>query len=134
MNELNWNPSRRELRTFAAIAVVVFGALGAWLSFSGREAAWLFAATGLVIGVPGLIHPPSIRLIYVLLALLTRPIGWALSHLIIAVLFYALITPLGLLRRLLGRDPLALRAALGADSYWAQRPPPDDGSSYLRQS
>ena len=73
-------------------------------------------------------------LIYVLLALVTRPIGWALSHLIIAVLFYALITPLGLLRRLLGRDPLALRAAPGADSYWAQRPPPDDGSSYLRQS
>jgi len=41
-----------------------------------------------------------------------------------AVLFYLLVTPLGLLLRLFGKDLLRLRGDKTASSYWIERQPP----------
>jgi hypothetical protein len=65
---------------------------------------------------------------------LTRPIGWAVSHLVLAVVFYALITPIGSVMRLFGRDALERRFDPAAQSYWAARDPGDDTARYFRQS
>jgi hypothetical protein len=134
MNELNWNPSQRQLRGFALIALLFFGALGAW-AWPGRPgwaaAAWATAAS---IGLPGVLRPASVRLVFVLLTMATRPIGWAVSHLIVALLFYGVITSTGLVLRLLGRDPLGLAGQPGASSYWAPKQAPEAPAGYLRQS
>lgn len=48
---------------------------------------------------------------------------------VMAVLFYGTIVPIGLLMRLLGKDPLRLKPDRTADSYWLarcdDRPPPE---------
>jgi hypothetical protein len=46
------------------------------------------------------------------------------SPLVLALLFYACITPIGLLMRLTGKDPLRLRFEPEADTYWIRREPP----------
>ena len=40
------------------------------------------------------------------LAVITFPIGFVLSYVILGLLFYAIIAPIGLLLRLFGKDPL----------------------------
>ncbi len=50
-----------------------------------------------------------------------RPIGWTISHVPIAALYYLVVTPIGLAMRPFGRDPLARRFDPDAQSYWTPR-------------
>jgi hypothetical protein len=47
---------------------------------------------------------------------LSRMAGYA----VLALLFFIVITPLGLVLRMLGQDPLRLRRPAGAQSYWSE--------------
>ena len=47
-----------------------------------------------------------------------------ISPLVLALLFYATITPIGLLMRASGKDPLRLKREPDAASYWIAREPP----------
>ena len=85
------------------------------------------------VGVLGLARPAAIRPVFVGWMVLAFPIGWAVSNLLLAAVFYGLFTPLAVLFRLLGRDALALRARPGAATYWVPRPAPADVRRYFRQ-
>jgi hypothetical protein len=61
------------------------------------------------------------------------PIGWVVSHLILALIFYGLFTPLAALFRLTGRDTLHRRPQPELDSYFVPKSTPADAASYLRQ-
>lgn len=43
---------------------------------------------------------------------------------VLAFVFYAVMTPIGLMLRALGKDPLRLRRNKSAVSYWIKRAPP----------
>jgi hypothetical protein len=126
----------RTLRQFAALWLLFFGALAAWQALAGGDPTWVLvsAGIGLALGPLGLAKPEAIRPVFQLLTTLTAPIGWVISHLILACLFYVVFTPIGLLFRLLGRDALARRRRPGQETYWRPKPSPSDFRSYLRQS
>ena len=139
--EVNWRPGRAQLRQFALISLAGFGLLGlvfAWrmgaLSGSGR---WTVAlalwAAGALIGAMGLAHPPAALPAYVALMAVALPIGWVVTHVVMAVLYYGLFTPIGLFFRLIGRDPLHRRFDADAPSYWVPRPPSPRPARYFRQ-
>ena len=62
------------------------------------------------------------------------PIGFVLSYVIMAMLFYVVFAPVGLVLRLVGKDPLDRRFLPDAPTYWvdarARRAPKRD---YFRQ-
>jgi predicted membrane metal-binding protein len=47
-----------------------------------------------------------------------------ISPVIMGLVFYTTVTPIGLMRRLLGKDPLRLRFDPDAVTYWIERHPP----------
>jgi hypothetical protein len=47
-----------------------------------------------------------------------------ISPIALGILFYVVLTPIGLVIRLTGKDPLRLRRDIGVDSYWVPREPP----------
>jgi saxitoxin biosynthesis operon SxtJ-like protein len=55
------------------------------------------------------------------------------SPVIMALIFYTTVTPLGLLRRLLGHDPLRLRLDPDAVTYWIERDPPGPTPERMRR-
>jgi branched-chain amino acid transport system permease protein len=61
------------------------------------------------------------------------PIGWVLSHILLRVIYYLVLTPVALVFRLAGRDPLALRRR-DATSHWVPFAQGEDGESYFRQT
>lgn len=136
MISIPWNPERKQLRQFAGIWFPAFCALVGWIvgkktgHWGAVEAAWM--ACGLV-AVAGLIHPPLIRPVFVGLILLTFPIGWVISHLLLGAIFYLLVTPIGLVLRLTGHDPLGIRKPSG-DTNWKPAPRPASVSKYLQQN
>ena len=136
LSDISFDPPRRTLRQFAGLWILVFSGWAGWCYWARGEPglALLFVGIAGAIGLPGLLAPRLMRPIYVGWMCLTFPIGWLVSHMLLACVFYGLFTPLGLLFRLLGRDPLAIRSRPGQNSYWRPRPLPGDGRSYYRQS
>lgn len=136
MTALDWNPSPRKLRQFAAVAVIVLVAMAAAAHLRGRSevAQALPLGLGAVVGLLALVRPAALRLVYVLLSIAVFPIGFVVSHLILLVVFYGVITPLGLLSRLARSDLLSLRSDPAARSFWRERRRPRDKASYLRQA
>jgi len=136
MISVQWNPERKQLRQFAGIWFPAFCALLGWMigkktgHWSAVELAWGVCG---VQALAGLFYPPSIRPVFVGLILATFPIGWVVSHILLGVIFYGIVTPLGLVLRITGHDPLQLRLPAG-NSLWKTPVGKTDPSSYLRQS
>lgn len=144
MIEIDWRPDARTLRQFGWIALVGFGFLAAiaWneiLIFGfglGGARAWVaggFAALALLSGLFSLVAPKANLPIYLGLTLLSYPIGFVLSYVIMGFLFYVLITPLGLFFKLTGRDPMHRRFDREAATYWSDPRPRRGKDSYFRQ-
>jgi hypothetical protein len=51
-------------------------------------------------------------------------LGRIVNPIVTAILFFLVFTPAGLMARLLGKDPLRLKPAREADTYWISRHPP----------
>ena len=61
------------------------------------------------------------------------PMSWTVSRLALGVVYYVVLTPIGLLLRATGYDPLALRSDPTATSNWIKRDRPRDPDRYFRQ-
>ena len=55
------------------------------------------------------------------------------SPIVLMLLFYATVTPIGLLMRATGKDPLRLRRDSAARSYWIPREPPGPAPDSMKQ-
>lgn len=134
--EINRNPTARELRQFATIWWPAFCALvGVWIYGATGSFVWpsLLATAALGVATVGAIAPLALRPMFVGWITATYPIGWVVSHTILAVVFYLAVTPIGILRRTLGGDPLTRRFDRAAPTYWVTRPSQPDKARYLRQ-
>ncbi len=143
--EINWNPDRRRLRRFGVVALVAFAVVGAWvflrhglfgLTLSEGAACvaayvlWVIAA---VCGVLAAVAPRALRPLYLGLSLVGLPIGLVVSHVVMGVVFYIVLVPIGLVMRLLGRDPLHRGFERDAETYWVRRGQTEEAKRYFRQ-
>ena len=134
-SDIPFDPSRATLRQFAGLWLVFFGGLALWQGLVRGQTglAALFAVLALTIGPLGLLRPGWVRPIYVGWMVLAFPIGWTVSQVMLALMFYGLFTPIGLVFRLLGRDALHRARRPGVESYWTPKPAPAGPKSYFRQ-
>ena len=136
MIAIQWNPSTKQLRQFAGIWFPAFCGLVGW-SIARKTGHWHEVAVGWVIAgilsIAGLVFPPLIRPIFVGLILLTYPMGWVVSHVLLGAIFYGIVTPIGLILRISGHDPLQLKKP-GGNSVWKTSIGKTDATRYLRQS
>ena len=131
---INHHPSRRQLRVFAVAWLLFFGslALALWTKDRVHPAAWL-GGFSLCLFVVGLVLPQSLRWVYLGMTYATFPIGWVLSHVVLAVVYYFALTPIGWILRLFRYDPLTRRFDRAASSYWKTRAEPSTAERYFRQ-
>ncbi len=87
----------------------------------------------LTFGPLGLFWPGALRPIFVGWMVLAFPIGWTVSLLVLALIFYGLFTPMALVFRLMGRDALDRLREPDRPSYWQPKPAPADLRRYFRQ-
>ncbi|HEC03442.1 MAG TPA: hypothetical protein ENI81_07890 [Phycisphaerales bacterium] len=134
--EINWNPSRKELRTFAIIALIaaVLVSLLLYL-FRGLGLQWaaMISSIGAAIFLTGFVSLKATRVIYLGLSLVTLPIGLVISFLLLATFYFGILTPLAVVFRLIGRDALNRRFDADADSYWVTHRQGDDLDRYFNQ-
>ena len=135
MIDLNLNPSKKELRTFG-LCGLAFLALVGWIVFrrSGSvPVAASIAALGVVLAVLGFAVPRALRPVWVVLMVVNYPIGWVVTHVVMAIIFYLVVTPIGVIMRLTGRDPMERAFDRSAKTYWKPRRVDPGSSRYFRQ-
>ena len=137
---MQWSDVRRpappkQLRQFAGLFLVVFGALAAWRWFGGTHDGWAIGlgAAAALVGVTGLVHPPAVGPIFTGWMMAAFPIGWTVSRLVLATVFFVVMTPIALVFRAFGRDTLRLRRARAA-THWVPRAQAGGAEEYFRQS
>lgn len=133
--QVNTDPSRKQLNQFGFIwlAFLIFFASVAWFKFESQHAACTLLVLSILVPVIGWIVPAFMRLIFVGLSYVAFPIGFVVSHVLLALVYYGVVTPIGLLVRLFGHDPMQKRLEPEADSYWMARDPHPDAKQYFRQ-
>jgi len=129
------NPSPRQLALFGLVWLVFFGIVGGIVlgraqSTTAAVAIWAVAAVVPLIGWP---VPRFMRLVYLGMSYAAFPIGFVLSHVILAAVYYLVLTPVGLLMRPFGYDPMHRRFDPRAETYWVPRRQNDDVKRYFRQ-
>jgi len=133
--EINRNPSQRELRWFGVIVLVFCGAVGLILRyrFDLGTAAWIAWAIGALVAAVFYAVPPVRRALYVGWMYLFYPVGFVLSHVVLGVIYYLVVTPVGLVLRLLGRDSMRRQPTPDAETYWIRREAKIASERYFRQ-
>jgi hypothetical protein len=129
-------PSKTELRAFGALLAVFFGIVGglALWQFESVAAARVLWAVGLGLGISYYLLPPIRLPLYLAWMRAVAPIGWAVSHLVLAAVFFLIITPIATAMRLFRRDKLERRFDESLETYWVEHDPGSDAARYLHQS
>jgi hypothetical protein len=118
----NDSTSSRQVRIFGGTAWLLFGAIGALAWWRGRPLVaslwWIPAGLGLML----LLLPGPFSPLYRAWLAVARGIGLCMNVVLLTLVFYLILTPLALLKRVLGGRPLPLRPDRTATTYWVKRP------------
>jgi hypothetical protein len=133
--DISFDPTPKALRQFAGAWLVFLLAAGTHQSLvrGHRQLGLAMVVLAVVVGVLGLIRPSAIRWLFIGLMVLAFPIGWVVTQVMLALMFYGVITPVAALFRLKGRDPLRRRLDAEKASYWMDKETPEDPRTYFRQ-
>lgn len=134
--DINFNPDRQELITFGKTMIIGFSifALIALFIFDAPRFAVGFALFGLLSFILSKIGMIA-KVVYVPWMGIAFVMGTIISNLILAFLFFGLITPIGLFFKLIRRDMLFRSFDRQATTYWqdAVNRDNDGASEYQRQ-
>lgn len=132
-SDITTDPSPRTLRQFAGLWLLFFGGLACWQSLArGRPAlGTAMAVLALGVGLLGLLRPRIIRPIYVGWMIAAFPVGWVVSQLLLAAIFYGVFTPIGFCLRATGWDLLGIHFQQNRETYWISKPMPHDVRRYF---
>lgn len=124
-----------DLRKFGFLVGGVLAALGLYLWIRGR--AWFpwLLAPGAALLVLGALAPRALKHVYIAWMSLAIVLGFIVSNVILALFFFLVITPVGLVARLSGRDFLNRKLDRAAATYWLprRRSAPRAAADYERQ-
>jgi hypothetical protein len=124
----------KTLRQFGLLSLAVFGGWAAWRAATGRTdvTTAVLGGVGGLLGLLGLVAPAALRPVFTAWMMAAFPIGWVVSRVVLAALFYLVFTPLAIVFRLMRRDALHRRRT-GAASYWTPKTQPADPAQYFKQ-
>jgi len=134
--DIRTQPSESDLKWFGVIVLCVFGIIGGIVLWRAESlfAAEILWGVGAALAVLYYAIRPLRRPLYDVWMRAVMPIGIIISHALLGLIYFGIITPIGLLMRLVGRDALQLHLDASADSYWSKHDPGEDRSRYFRQT
>ena len=114
----------RAEREFGLLVGGVFSLLGLWWFYRGKfaTAAYVFTIAGVVLVVLGAVVPRILIVPRRFWMKLAEGLSYVSSRIILAIVFFLVLTPIGVIKRALGWDPLQRRSG-ARDSLWHPYPP-----------
>ena len=119
--------SKKDLRSFGlltgSITLLLFGLFLPWL-FDHNFPIWPWYVAAVLI-VWALLLPQTLKPVYRLWMAIGQVLGWINTRIILSIMFYIIILPVGLILRLTGKDPMSRKFDNQQDSYRVTSQKPD---------
>ncbi len=116
----NIKTRKKDLKSFGVTMGIIFLVIGGLLFFKEKEYyTELISLAGIFIGL-GYIFPIPLKPIYFIWMVFAVIMGWIMTRVILSLIFYLIISPIGFLTRIFGKDFLKLKIKKH-DSYWNHR-------------
>ena len=131
---VKWQPDARELRRFAIAMLIgffVLGALSAWRAKGIGTGSIVLWSIGVTLAVSAFV-PKLGRIAYLAVYLPTSIIGYVVSNVMLTLMFFLVITPLGIVLKLMGKDLLQQRRQ-NRTTQWLPVKETRNEDSYYRQ-
>lgn len=119
------SPGKKDLRNLGLVFLVALAIIGGIVLWKGGPSGLYWIGAGLAFGLWGLVWPAGLKPVYRVWMTLAVILGYFMSRVLLSIIFYLVVTPIGLIMRLIGKDLLDLRMK-DRDSYWHVRDDEDD--------
>jgi hypothetical protein len=110
-----------ELRKFGLTVGGVFAALGLIMLARGKGHFHWFLSPGMLLMAFGLARPKALKPVYIAWMAVALALGFVVSHVVLTLFFFLVITPVGWTASVFGRDFLRLKLDRQAPTYWLAR-------------
>ncbi len=129
--KINWQPSNTDIRKFGKTVLIGFLIIGALFFWRGRRpVAEIMVGVSAVVAVLSYAVPALAKPFYFVWMGFGFVMGSIMSRVILAIIFYAIISPVALVFRLIGRDELKRKKTSSATTYWEDHPKITDPEYY----
>jgi saxitoxin biosynthesis operon SxtJ-like protein len=108
----------KQLRHFGFLVGGIFGLIGLWPMLWRHQSPrlWALALTVLLV-VPALVAPRTLAPVYRVWMAAGEVLAWINTRIILGVVFYLVVTPIGLVMRLTNHDPMRRKFEQAGESY-----------------
>jgi hypothetical protein len=120
---VNISATREEVRKFGYMFAGICVLIGAYTIYKGQDTWLWFAAGAGFFLMTGLIGYPILRPVYLVWMKFAYVLGWINMRVLLGVFFFLILTPIGAMMRLFGKDLLDEKIDRSAGSYWKERSP-----------
>src|SRR5262245_13393502 len=113
---------KRQLRSFGLIVAAGFAVIAFWpFLFRGESTRDWALAVSFSLAAMAWVFPPVLKPFHRVWMFIGEALGWLNTRIILSILFYGVIVPLGAVRRALGHDPMRLKLEPDAKTYRVPR-------------
>ena len=130
LKELDLSP--KSLKKFGITIFICLFLIGLTLLFRHKPAFKILLFIGSLFLAFSLTLPRALKPVYQTWMLLAFCLGWINTRVILCVLFYLLMSPIGLMAKVFGKDFLNLRWEKDKETYWIKRNTRESADSYER--
>jgi hypothetical protein len=113
----------RAEKEFGLVVGGVFSLLGLWWLYRGKfgSAAYVLTGAGAALIIFAVVAPRLLNFPRKLWMKLAEGMAYVSSRIILAIIFFLVVTPIGVVKRLMGWDPLQRRSG-SRESFWHPYP------------
>jgi hypothetical protein len=125
---------RKDLRNFGITMGIALGVIGGLLLWRDKPSYFYCVIAAVAFLLSGFVFPAVLKPFQKVWMAISILMGWFMTRVILIVLFYGILTPIGLIGRLCGKDFLDIKLHKNTPSYWVPRDKQEyDKKSYEQQ-
>lgn len=130
----NWHPQPSDVRYFSITLAILAVLLAVVALAAGKtNTAWIIAVVGVALAISCFFVPRLGRWLYLLWMAITVAVAFVISPIVIAIIFYLVLTPIALFSRLIGKDELRVRKPRSENSHFSDVDHEITAESFRRQ-
>ena len=114
----NIKSEKSDIRKFGITICIILMIIAGFLFWKEKESYQIFLTVGTILFVLGILVPAVLKPIYWIWMIFATILGWIMTRVILSLLFYIIITPIGLISRFFGKQFLELRWEKSKESNW----------------
>jgi hypothetical protein len=126
--------SRPALRRFGFSVGGVMLSLGILLLWRHRQGSgWPLTSIGSTLVVAAALAPASLKYVHGTWMILSLAVGWVVTRVLLTIVFFLIVSPIGLAQRAFGKRAIEAAFKTDATSYWQRRPGLPEPVDYEKQ-